>query len=109
VVQQKQNSSGLRINTAVTPIQLIQVDDGATYTDVLPSLNLYYDLDQHHRLRFAAAKVMARPRMDDMRANMVPGFNGSVCVGVQPACAPGTVVHPWSAEGGNPNLQPWRA
>jgi iron complex outermembrane receptor protein len=109
VVRQKQDSQGLRINTAVTPIQLLQVDQGATYTDVLPSLNLFYDLDQHNRLRFAAAKVMARPRMDDMRANMVPGFNGSVCVGVQPACAPGTVVHPWSAEGGNPNLQPWRA
>jgi iron complex outermembrane receptor protein len=109
VVRQKQNSSGLRINTAVTPIQLIQVDDGATYTDVLPSLNLYYDLDRHNRLRFAAAKVMARPRMDDLRANMVPSFNGSICAGAQPPCAPGQVVHPWSAEGGNPNLQPWRA
>lgn len=109
VVRQKQDSQGLRINTAPSPIQLIQVDDGATYTDVLPSLNLYYDLDRHNRLRFAVAKVMARPRMDDMRANMVPGFNGGVCVGAVPACAPGTVVHPWSAEGGNPKLEPWRA
>ena len=109
VVRQKQDSSGLRINTAVTPIQLIQTNAGDSYTDVLPSLNLYYDLDRHNRLRLALAKVMARPRMDDMRANMVPNFNGSVCIGVVPACAPGTVVHPWSAEGGNPNLQPWRA
>jgi iron complex outermembrane recepter protein len=109
VVRQKQNSSGLRINTAVTPIELIQVDDGATYTDVLPSLNLFYDLDRHNRIRLALAKVMARPRMDDMRANMVPGFNGSICVNAQPPCAPGTVVHPWSASGGNPKLQPWRA
>lgn len=109
IVEQKQRSTGLRINTAVTPIQLIPTSDGATYTDVLPSLNLYYDLDSHNRLRFAAAKVMARPRMDDMRANMVPNFNGSVCVGAVPACAPGTVVHPWSAGGGNPKLQPWRA
>jgi iron complex outermembrane recepter protein len=109
VVRQKQNSSGLRINTAVTPIQLIDVDEGAQYTDILPSLNLYYDLNQHHRLRLALAKVMARPRMDDLRANMVPGFNGSVCQAAQPPCAPGTVVHPWSAEGGNPKLEPWRA
>lgn len=109
VIRQKQISAGLRINTAVSPIQLIQVDDGNSYTDVLPSLNLYYDLDRHNRLRLALAKVMARPRMDDMRANMVPGFNGSVCVGAQPPCAPGTVVHPWSAGGGNPKLQPWRA
>ena len=109
VVRQKQNSHGLRINTAVTPIELIQADEGDSYTDVLPSINLYYDLDRHNRVRLAVAKVMARPRMDDMRANMVPGFNGSVCIGVVPSCAPGMVVHPWSAEGGNPKLEPWRA
>jgi len=109
VVRQKQSSSGLRINTAVSPIQLLDVEEGAKYTDVLPSLNLYYDLDRHNRLRFAVAKVMARPRMDDMRANMVPGFNGTICVNAQPPCAPGTVVHPWSASGGNPALEPWRA
>ena len=109
VVRQKQDSSGLRINTAVSPIELIQVDEGAKYTDVLPSLNLFYDLDTHNRIRLAAARVMARPRMDDMRANLVPGFSGQVCVNAQPPCAPGTVVHPWSAEGGNPALEPWRA
>jgi iron complex outermembrane receptor protein len=109
VVRQKQESSGLRINTAVSPIQLIQVNDGAKYTDVLPSLNLFYDLDNHNRIRLAAAKVMARPRMDDMRANLVPGFSGTVCINAQPPCAPGTVVHPWSASGGNPKLEPWRA
>ena len=43
------NSSGLRINTAVSPIELLNVDEGAKYTDVLPSLNLYYDLDSHNR------------------------------------------------------------
>jgi iron complex outermembrane receptor protein len=111
VVRQKQNSSGLRINTAVSPIQLINVDEGASYTDVLPSLNLYYDLDRHNRIRFAVAKVMARPRMDDMRANLVPGFDGSVCQnrGNLPACGPGVTVNPWSASGGNPKLEPWRA
>ena len=109
VVRQKQNSSGLRINTAVSPIQLLQVNQSDSYTDVLPSLNLYYDLDRHSRVRFALAQVMARPRMDDMRANLVPGFNGQICAAAQPPCAPGTVVHPWSASGGNPNLQPWRA
>ena len=109
VVRQFQNSQGLRINTAVNPIQLIPTNVSTTYTDVLPSLNLYYDLDGKSRLRLAAAKVMMRPRMDDMRANLVPSFNGSVCIDAQPACAPGTVVHPWSAEGGNPKLQPWRA
>jgi iron complex outermembrane recepter protein len=109
VIRQKQNSSGLRINDKVSPIEIVNVDEGATYTDVLPSLNLFYDLDRHNRIRLALAKVMARPRMDDMRANLVPSFNGSVCVNAQPPCAPGTEVHPWSASGGNPKLEPWRA
>jgi iron complex outermembrane receptor protein len=112
VVRQKQESSGLRINTAVSPIQLINVDEGATYTDILPSLNLYYDLNNHNRIRFALAKVMARPRMDDMRANLVPSFDGGVCEN-RPSnegpCGPGVTVNPWSAEGGNPKLEPWRA
>ena len=112
VVQQKQESFGLRINTAVAPIQLVNVDESAKYTDVLPSLNLYYDLDRHNRLRFNVARVMARPRMDDMRANLIPNFSGSVCEGREPPqvpCGPGVVVNPWSASGGNPKLQPWRA
>jgi iron complex outermembrane receptor protein len=113
VVRQKQESTGLRINTAITPIQLLNVQEGATYTDVLPSLNLYYDMDRHNRLRFALAKVMARPRMDDMRANLVPSFDGGACSGPSrlglPPCGPGVTVHPWSASGGNPKLEPWRA
>jgi iron complex outermembrane receptor protein len=50
--------------------------------------------------------------MDDMRANLVPYFDGTVCQNTQPPalpCAPGVTVHPWSASGGNPQLQPWRA
>ena len=113
VVRQKQSSTGLRINTSVTPIELLPVEEGATYTDVLPSLNLYYDLTQHHRIRFALARVMARPRMDDMRANLVPNFSGGVCSGSArqnlPPCGPGVTVNPWSANGGNPRLEPWRA
>lgn len=108
VVVQKQTSDGLRINATVSPLQLTEVSEGASYTDVLPSLNLYYDLTNQHRIRFTAAKVMMRPRMDDMRANLTPGFNGSICSGTPP-CSPGQEVHPWSAGGGNPNLRPWRA
>ena len=108
VVRQKQESTGLRINTAVSPIQLINVDEGATYTDVLPSLNLYYDLDRHNRFRFALAKVMARPRMDDLRANLVPNFDGQ-CTDDQPPCDATHPAHPWTASGGNPKLEPWRA
>lgn len=108
VVQQKQTSSGVRINQTVSPIALSDVTVSDKYTDVLPSLNLSYDISSQSKLRLAAAKIMARPRMDDMRANMTPSFNAGVCAG-SPGCTDGQVVHPWSASGGNPNLQPWRA
>ncbi len=71
---------------------------GATYTDVLPSMNLTFDLDQYTKdsyVRFGAAQTMARPRMDDLKA----GVSGSI----------GTEPVTWSGNGGNPGLQPWRA
>lgn len=40
--------------------------DGVTYTDYLPSLNLTFALTQNDLLRFAAAKVLSRPNMDQL-------------------------------------------
>ncbi|MDZ4111980.1 MAG: TonB-dependent receptor [Brevundimonas sp.] len=109
VVQQSQESTGVIINRAAPgqPIVPISITAGEDYTDVLPSLNLIYDFGDGQRIRFAASKTMARPRMDEMRANVTPGFNANVCTG-QP-CAPGQTVNPWSGSGGNPHLEPWRA
>ncbi|WP_240623296.1 TonB-dependent receptor [Brevundimonas lutea] len=110
IVDQSQESSGVVINALEpgTPVVPTAITDGADYTDVLPSLNLIYDLGGGHRVRFAASKTMARPRMDEMRANVTPGFNGLVCSDSD-GCSPGEVVNPWSASGGNPQLEPWRA
>lgn len=107
VVHQDQQSEGQRINTDISPIEITPVQDGSKYTDFLPSLNTYYDLGAGHRIRFAAAKVLARPRMDELRANLTPGF-GNPCLG-SPPCVPGQEIHPWTASGGNPKLKPWRA
>jgi iron complex outermembrane receptor protein len=110
VVPQRQESSGVVLTVSEPGVPIVptplRVDE--SYTDVLPSLNLIYDLGGGHRLRFAASKTMARPRMDEMRASVVPSFNSQVCSSGQP-CAPGSTVNPWSASGGNPTLKPWRA
>ncbi len=102
IVQQEQESTGSIIQGS--PIVPISVTRGADYTDILPSFNIGYDLGGGHRVRFAAAYTMARPRMDELRANITPGFglpSGPV--------APGTTLHPWTGSGGNPELEPWRA
>jgi iron complex outermembrane receptor protein len=48
---------------------------------------------------------MARPRMNEMRANVTPSFS----IPTSPAPAPGETIHPWTGSGGNPHLEPWRA
>jgi len=108
-VVQNQESTGVVINGTEpgVPIDPISVTKGAEYLDILPSLNLIYDFGGGHRLRFAASRTMARPRMDEMRANVTPSFNSLVCTGQ--TCPPGATVNPWSASGGNPELEPWRA
>ncbi|KJS27266.1 MAG: TonB-dependent receptor [Hyphomonadaceae bacterium BRH_c29] len=101
-VQQEQESSGTIIQG--NPIVPVPVTKGADYSDVLPNLNLIYDIGGGHRLRFAASKTLARPRMDELRANITPSF-GLPSTPV----APGSTLNPWSGRGGNPELEPWRA
>jgi iron complex outermembrane recepter protein len=52
----------------VVSTAFIRVDPGQTYHDWLPSLNLNYRLDKSDQLRFAAAKVMARPPIDLLKS-----------------------------------------
>ncbi len=110
VVDQHQQSTGVVINGLEPgqPIVPVLRTDGEDYTDFLPSANVIWEIGKGMRFRLSASKTMARPRMDDMRANVTPGFNALVCSN-GPGCAPGSTVNPWSASGGNPNLKPWRA
>ncbi|WP_229205579.1 MULTISPECIES: TonB-dependent receptor [unclassified Duganella] len=74
------------------------IGGGSNYTDILPSLNLNFDLDKYlstTNLRFGAAKTVARPQMSDMRAGATGGID--------------TTSLRWNGSGGNPNLEPWRA
>ncbi|RTL34180.1 MAG: TonB-dependent receptor [Burkholderiales bacterium] len=94
-VHAKQWSNGLFWNSKTNSTD--PATGGTSYTDVLPNLNLTADLTPNTLLRFGLAKVMARPNMEDMRA----GFAGISVSTTEP--------HLWSANGGNPKLEPWRA
>jgi TonB-dependent receptor len=74
--------------------QIVPITGGKKFTDVLPSLNLAFDLGGDQTLRFAAAKQVARPRVDQLRAARDFGIGSDGSTG---------------ASGGNPELDPWRA
>ncbi len=71
------------------------IDEGKTYNDWLPSLNLAFQFPYEQTLRFALAKQVARPRVDQLRASLEFGVDNATG-------KPG-------ASGGNPTLDPWRA
>lgn len=68
---------------------------GANYWDVLPSLNLSLRFPSDWVIRFAAAREIQRPRLDDMRVSLGYGFNRDEQI--------------ISGGGGNPQLRPFRA
>ncbi|MBC7917594.1 MAG: TonB-dependent receptor [Rhodoferax sp.] len=92
--QDKSKCSG---NTATT-CPASAVTAGSTYNDFLPSLNMSFNLGGDQVLRLGVARVMARANMSDMR----PGF----WFGVDNA---GGSTPMLKGEGGNINLEPFRA
>lgn len=68
---------------------------GKVRTDVLPSLNLAFSLTDDQTLRVAAARQMARPRVDQLRSGIEFGVD--------------TATGKPGASGGNPKADPWIA
>ncbi|WP_349742220.1 TonB-dependent receptor [Roseateles cavernae] len=85
-VRTAQTASGYDSVGGGTPTQ-----ESQNYSDVLPSLNLAVNLSRDVILRAAAAKVMARPRLNDLNPGM------SLNTANQTITA------------GNPGLKPYRA
>lgn len=82
-------------------------DVGTKYTDVLPSLNLALNFPADVKLRFAAAKTVARPRMDDLAGG---ASYSTISDNSSPLTGPnGQPIYWTQNSGGNPRLQPWRA
>ncbi|MCE3004788.1 MAG: TonB-dependent receptor [Xanthomonadaceae bacterium] len=71
---------------------------GDKYTDFLPSMNLVFDFGDEWIGRFGAGRQLARPRIDQMRANNNTSLEFS-----------GANIGRWSRSGGNPELRPWEA
>jgi iron complex outermembrane recepter protein len=74
--------------------QVKPFSDGKTYTDVLPALNLSFQMPGDQTIRFAAARQIARPRVDQLRSAFEFGISNEGVPG---------------GGGGNPKLDPWRA
>ncbi|WP_199183606.1 MULTISPECIES: TonB-dependent receptor [unclassified Brevundimonas] len=83
--------------------QTLAVAGGVDYLEILPSANFIVEAGDDFFVRFAAARTLARPRMDDMRASRNYSYN--------PALAQSGDINrsPWSGGGGNPELRPFIA
>ncbi|MCF7222890.1 TonB-dependent receptor [Marilutibacter chinensis] len=97
VVRTDQSSQGFLVVQG-DAANAVPNDGGATYTNVLPSLNLSFLLPHDQVLRTAVAKQMARPRIDQLRANSNMSLEFA-----------GQNIGDWTGSGGNPELDPWEA
>jgi iron complex outermembrane receptor protein len=77
--------------------------------ELLPSLNLAFDLDEHRVLRLAASRTLTRPSLADVRSATVPA---STLVSAIYDRGQAEIDHPspgtiFSGVGGNPDLKPY--
>ncbi|MCH8537756.1 MAG: TonB-dependent receptor [Alkalimonas sp.] len=106
IVRSDQKGRGFGTSTGPTGFtEAIPVSGGNTYTDVLPSLNLSFEVADRQYIRTAMSKVMSRPRMDSMRPNtqVTFQFNDSNVLSSDPENSP------WGGSGGNAELKPLEA
>ena len=101
VVHTDQSSDGTAASG--NPATPVPVSGGDDYTYVLPSANLAFEVRENLFVRLGAARELARPRMDQMRASINIDYNAGL--------AGSTDVNqsPWGGSGGNPRLRPWIA
>ncbi|MCJ8293010.1 MAG: TonB-dependent receptor [Colwellia sp.] len=78
---------------------------GASYSDILPTLNLNFEIAEGQFIRTGISKVQSRPRIDDMRPNARATFayNDNQIQSSDPQNGP------WSGSAGNPMLEPLSA
>ena len=108
MVHTKQDSTGFRANVGPTP-QLVnpapaQSEDGTSYNDFLPAMNLNMDLGNSYLARFGLSKQIARPTLVDLRNTF------SFAVNPNPSAINGVAQPPrYEGSSGNAHLEPFRA
>jgi iron complex outermembrane receptor protein len=106
VVHTDQSSNGFSARQAAPGVsETVAVSGGDEYTEFLPSSNFILEVRDDTFVRFALARTLARPRMDDMRASRNYSFN----LANNNDTAQPDLNSPWSASGGNPALKPFIA
>ncbi len=104
VVHTDQSADGFAAYNPGSGVVSAPITDGEKYTNVLPSMNLSWEVGESTFLRFGAARMLARPRMDQLNPGNGYGFNLANNV-------PGANINnsPWSGTVGNARLRPLMA
>ena len=105
VAHTNESSQGQRVaagtsSTGSSVVTLVPVSGGTKYTRWLPSANLVFQFTDSTDLRVGAARVLARPRMDQMSASLAISGNITALPNTNPNQSY------FSAQGGNPELLP---
>lgn len=100
VVHTDQSSNAYAVANGDAVKGVTPYSGGTTYTDVLPSMNLVFGLSNDQTVRVGVAKVMARARVDQLRASRNFSYDAKQDVASNLR---------WSGDGGNPELKPFRA
>ncbi|MCA0209863.1 MAG: TonB-dependent receptor [Proteobacteria bacterium] len=103
IVHSDQTGSSFYAQVVGGVTQSTPVVDGDKYTDILPSLNLSVEFADNTFLRFGAARMLARARMDQLK----PG--GGVNFDTSKRNNTDVNASPWSLDLGNAKLRPLMA
>jgi len=103
VVQTDQQSIGSAAEQVDGLWQRQTITGGDKYTEVLPSMNLRFEVAPNHYVRFGGARVLARARMDQMNVSRDFNYDATRAGNTD------LTQSPWSGGGGNAQLRPWLA
>lgn len=100
VVHTDQQGDSLAASNQNGVVVVNPVQDGDKYTDILPSMNLTFELAPSTFIRVGAARVLARARMDQLNPGIGFSFDQSKALNTDINSSP------WSATNGNAKLRP---